>query len=101
VPRRICRGIIAQDVFLFTANLKIHQGRNEGVSKRETAFLRLAKQILIERKVLSQSSLEDFAEEFLFLRGKLFPQRRQVEHVDGFVAFGIDQGDLDIASEAG
>jgi len=49
---------------------------------------------------LSQGSLEDFAEEFLFLRGEFFALGGEIENVDGLVAFGVDQRDLDIASQA-
>ena len=51
------------------------------------------------QRTLYQSSLEHFAEEFLFLRGELFALRRQVEDIDSFVAFRIDQRDLDVASQ--
>src|SRR5437762_1755623 len=47
---------------------------------------------------LDQGSLEHFAEEFLFLRGELLALPGKIEHVDGFVAFRIDQRDFDVAS---
>jgi hypothetical protein len=50
-------------------------------------------------KKLNQNSLEHFAEEFLFLRGEFFALGGQIEHIDGFVPFRIDQRDLDIASQ--
>ena len=49
---------------------------------------------------LDQSSLEHFAQEFLFLCGELLALRRQVEHVDGLVTFRVDQRDLNVASQA-
>ena len=51
------------------------------------------------RVPLNQSSLEYFAEEFLFLRGELLALRGQVEHVDGLVAFRVDERDFDVASQ--
>ena len=47
---------------------------------------------------LDQGSLEHFAEEFLFLRGELLALPGKIEHVDGFMAFRIDQRDFDVAS---
>jgi len=47
---------------------------------------------------LDQGSLEYFAEEFLFLRGELLALPGKIEHVDGFMAFRIDQRDFDVAS---
>jgi hypothetical protein len=51
-------------------------------------------------KNLNQGSLQHFSEEFLLLRGELFALRGEVEHVDSFVTFRVDQRDFDVASEA-
>ena len=65
----------------------------------DVSFGRSCRMKFNSQRTLYQSSLEHFAEEFLFLRGELFALRRQVEDIDSFVAFRIDQRDLDVASQ--
>ena len=48
----------------------------------------------------NQGSMQYFAEKLLLLRGELLPLRCEVEGVDGLVAFGVDQRDFDVASQA-
>jgi len=44
--------------------------------------------------------LQDFAKQFLFLRGEFFSLRGEIKNVDGLLAFGVNQRDLDVAIAA-
>src|SRR5262245_56610176 len=48
-------------------------------------------------RTLSERALQNFAQDILFARIELVALRREVEDVDGLLAFGIDEHDLDIA----
>jgi len=48
---------------------------------------------------LAERSLQDFAKQFLFLRGEFFSLRGEIKNVDGLLAFGVNQRDLDVASQ--
>jgi len=55
---------------------------------------------LIHREGLNQGSLKHFAEELLLLGGEFLALRGKVEHIDGLVAFRVDQCDFDVAPQA-
>jgi hypothetical protein len=48
-----------------------------------------------------ESALQDFPQQFVFLLAEFFAAFREVEDVDGFLAFGVDQGYVYVAAEAG
>src|SRR6266403_5373939 len=51
--------------------------------------------------LLAERGFQNFAQEFLFLRGELSALCRQIENVDGFLAFGVDQSHVNVAALAG
>jgi hypothetical protein len=77
----------------------VQQRRSAPAKKLLTCVVSSRNEMELIAKRLNESSLEYFAEQFLLLRGELFALGGQVEDIDGFVAFRIDQRDLDVASQ--
>lgn len=50
---------------------------------------------------LREGALQDFLQEFLFLLAEFLSALRQIKDVDGFLAFRVDQRDVDVATKPG